>query len=82
MTINWNAQKITYGTVTQVKFSVIDNNKTIGIHGSIEGNPEDSDLVQWVKDFIGSNAVAEYEREAQEIEEALPEFPFPIEQEL
>ena len=80
MAINWNAQKITYGTVTQVKFSVIDNNKTIGIHGSIEGSPEDENLVQWVKDSIGFDAVAEYEREAQEIEEALPEFPFPIEQ--
>jgi len=78
MAVNWTAEQIQYGSVTQVVFKVIDTNKSIGINGSIEGSPETDDLVQWVKDSIGNDTVLEYETEAQNIDDSIPEFPFPV----
>jgi hypothetical protein len=78
MAVNWTAEQIQYGSVTQIIFKVIDTNKSMGINGSIEGSPETDDLVQWVKDSIGNDAVQEYETEAQNIDDSIPEFPFPV----
>ncbi len=78
MAVNWTAEKIQYGSVTQIIFKVIDTNKSIGIEGSIEGSPETDDLVQWVKTSIGSDIVEEYEIEAQNIDDSIPDFPFPV----
>ena len=78
MAVNWTAEQIQYGSVTQIIFKVIDTNKSIGINGSIGGSPETDDLVQWVKDSIGNDIVQEYETEAQNIDDSIPEFPFPV----
>ena len=78
MAVNWTAEQIQYGSVMQIIFKVIDTNKSMGINGSIEGSPETDDLVQWVKDSIGNDTVQEYETEAQNIDDSIPEFPFPV----
>jgi len=76
MANEWTAKRRNVNGIDQIQWSVIEEGKRIGIYGVYiveEGQePKTEDLVAHTKAFYGPSVIAEYEKEAKEIDDSLP----------